>query len=74
MPSRRAAAMASMTAAGTCVPAAPSSGTQPSSRPGNSARMLSIDRFSALIGHRIVPVAFARRPAAAHEPTLMNGF
>ena len=69
IPSRRAAAIASMTAPGTCVPAAPSSSAQPSSRPGNSARMLSIDRFSALIRrHCDDPGASAAVSAAGDVP------
>ena len=55
MPSPSAPAIASITGVGTWVPAAPSSDAQSSCSPGNSARMLSIDRFSSLIGRRIVP-------------------
>src|SRR5829696_215326 len=44
MASRSPPATASMTACGTCVPAAPSSGTEPSAIPGNSERISSTAR------------------------------
>jgi hypothetical protein len=48
--SRIASATAAITDAGASVPAAPSSGTTPGSRPGNSALIWSIERLIGIAG------------------------